>query len=134
MRRRAGPRAGVAAARSCRAPAGWLDEATLVELAGEDLVGMRTGYGLRDLADQLLADAGVRPRVVLETAAGDRARHGGGGHGVALLPRLAAGEGPTVPLADPAAIRELGVVSRASAHVSPPVQGVPSVAAEHGRG
>ncbi|WP_457818140.1 LysR substrate-binding domain-containing protein, partial [Staphylococcus aureus] len=70
-------------------------EVALAELAGEDLVGMRTGYGLRDLADQLLAEAGVRPRVVLET--GQLAIvHGmvAAGMGVALLPRLAAGEGP----------------------------------------
>ncbi|MBW0100825.1 LysR family transcriptional regulator [Pseudonocardia sp. KRD291] len=98
-------------------------ETTLVELAGEELVGMRSGYGLRDLADQLLAEAGVRPRVVLET--GQLAIvHGmvAAGMGVALLPRLAAGDGPTVGLAEPSAVRELGVVSRASAHVSPPVQ------------
>lgn len=98
-------------------------EATLADLAGEDLVGMRAGYGLRDLADQLLAEAGVRPRMVLET--GQLAiLHGmvAAGMGVALLPRLAAGDGPTVALADPCAVRELGVVSRASAHVSPPVQ------------
>ncbi|MBN9797747.1 MULTISPECIES: LysR substrate-binding domain-containing protein [Pseudonocardia] len=102
---------------ACRA------EVALAELAGEDLVGMRTGYGLRDLADQLLAEAGVRPRVVLET--GQLAIvHGmvAAGMGVALLPRMAAGEGPTVPIADSCAFRELGVVSRASAHVSPPVQ------------
>lgn len=99
------------------------EEVTLAELGDEDLVGMRTGYGLRDLADQLLAEAGVRPRVVLET--GQLAIvHGmvAAGVGVALLPRLAAGDGPTVPLGDPGAVRELGVVSRASAHVSPPVQ------------
>ena len=100
-----------------------VEEATLVELAGEEIVGMRAGYGLRDLADRLLAEAGVRPRVVLET--GQLAiLHGmvAAGMGVALLPRLAAGDGLTVPLVDPSAVRELGVVSRVSAHVSPPVQ------------
>lgn len=97
-------------------------EAELTELAGEEFVGMRAGYGLRDLADQLLAEAGVRPRVVLET--GQLAIvHGmvAAGMGIALLPRLAAGDGPTVPLADGSAVRELGVVSRAGPHVSPPV-------------
>ena len=100
-----------------------LQEAALHELAGEEIVGMRTGYGLRDLADQLLAEAGVRPRLVLET--GQLAIvHGmvAAGMGVALLPRLAAGDGLTVPVADRCAVRELGVVSRASAHVSPPVE------------
>ncbi|MEJ8281730.1 LysR family transcriptional regulator [Pseudonocardia spirodelae] len=100
-----------------------LEEAALHELAGEEIVGMRAGYGLRDLADQLLAEAGVRPRLVLET--GQLAIvHGmvAAGMGVALLPRLAAGDGLTVPVADRGAVRELGVVSRASAHVSPPVE------------
>ncbi|RZT86953.1 DNA-binding transcriptional LysR family regulator [Pseudonocardia sediminis] len=100
-----------------------VEQAALLDLAGEEIVGMRTGYGLRDLADQLLAEAGVAPRVVLET--GQLAIvHGmvAAGMGVALLPRLAAGDGLTVPLADPCAVRELGVVSRSSAHVSPPVQ------------
>lgn len=99
------------------------DPVDLTELADEDVIGMRAGYGLRDLADQLLAEAGVVPRVVLET--GQLAIvHGmvAAGMGVALLPRLAAGDGCTLGLADPSAVRELGVVSRSSAHVSPPVE------------
>jgi DNA-binding transcriptional LysR family regulator len=95
----------------------------LRELADEDFVCMRSGYGLRELADRLCASAGFTPRVVLETGQLSIV-HGmvRSGVGVALLPRLAArGAEDLVPVSDPEARRELGVVWRLSALASPPV-------------
>jgi DNA-binding transcriptional LysR family regulator len=98
------------------------DGVDLAELADEDFVGMRPGYGLREFADRLCTDAGFRPRVVLETGQLSIV-HGmvRAGMGVALLPRLAAGDGAAVAVRDEAAVRELGVVWRDSALASPPV-------------
>lgn len=93
----------------------------LAELADEEFVRMRGG--LRVLADQLCADAGFTPRVAIETGQLSIV-HGmvRSGVGVALLPRLAAGGAePAVPVSDPAASRELGVVWRRTAVDSPPV-------------
>jgi DNA-binding transcriptional LysR family regulator len=95
----------------------------LRELADEGFVCMRTGYGLRRLADGLCVDAGFVPRVVIETGQLSIV-HGmvRSGLGVALLPRLAAsGAGHVVPVSDPQAHRELGVVWRHTALDSPPV-------------
>jgi LysR family hydrogen peroxide-inducible transcriptional activator len=95
----------------------------LRELTDEGFVCMRSGYGLRELADQLCAEAGFAPRVVIETGQLSIV-HGmvRSGVGVALLPRLAAsGAEPQVPVSDPHAHRELGVVWRRSALASPPV-------------
>jgi DNA-binding transcriptional LysR family regulator len=95
----------------------------LRELADEQFVCMRSGYGLRELADRLCAEAGLRPQVVIETGQLSIV-HGmvRSGVGVALLPRLAAsGAEHTVPVTDPEARRELGVVWRRSALDSPPV-------------
>ena len=98
-------------------------EIALRELADEGFVCMRSGYGLRELADQLCAEAGFTPRVVIETGQLSIV-HGmvRSGVGVALLPRLAAvGAEHTVPVSDPVARRELGVVWRPTALESPPV-------------
>ncbi|TWF79801.1 DNA-binding transcriptional LysR family regulator [Pseudonocardia hierapolitana] len=95
----------------------------LRELADEGFVCMRSGYGLRELTDQLCAEAGFVPRVVIETGQLSIV-HGmvRSGVGVALLPRLAArGAEHVVPVSDPHARRELGVVWRRSAQESPPV-------------
>lgn len=95
----------------------------LHELADEDFVCMRSGYGLRELADQLCARAGFTPRVMIETGQLSIV-HGmvRSGVGVALLPRLAAsGADGAVPVSDPEARRELGVVWRPSSLGSPPV-------------
>jgi LysR family transcriptional regulator, hydrogen peroxide-inducible genes activator len=95
----------------------------LRELADEGFVCMRSGYGLRQLADQLCVDAGFTPRVVIETGQLSIV-HGmvRSGVGVALLPRLAAcGAEHVVPVSDPRARRELGVVWRHTALESPPV-------------
>jgi LysR family hydrogen peroxide-inducible transcriptional activator len=98
-------------------------EVALRELADADFVCMRSGYGLRELADQLCVGAGFAPRVVIET--GQLSIVQGmvrSGIGVALLPRLAAtGAEHVVPLSDAGARRELGVVWRRTAPSSPPV-------------
>lgn len=93
------------------------------ELVDEDFVCMRSGYGLRDLADGLCEQAGFTPRVVIETGQLSIV-HGmvRSGIGVALLPRLAAtGAEHAVPVTDAGARRELGVVWRRTACESPPV-------------
>jgi DNA-binding transcriptional LysR family regulator len=95
----------------------------LCELTDEEFVCMRSGYGLRQLADQLCIDAGFAPRVVIETGQLSIV-HGmvRSGVGVALLPRLAArGAEHVLPVSDPQARRELGVVWRRTALESPPV-------------
>jgi LysR family transcriptional regulator, hydrogen peroxide-inducible genes activator len=98
-------------------------DVALRELADEGFVCMRGGYGLRELADRLCAQAGFAPRVVIETGQLSIV-HGmvRSGVGVALLPRLAArGAEHVVPVSDPHATRELGVVWRRTALESPPV-------------
>lgn len=99
-------------------------ELRLREVADEDFVCMRSGYGLRELSDRLCAEAGFRPRVVIETGQLSIV-HGmvRSGIGLALLPRLAASGASCVrALADRGAHRELGAVWRRSALVSPPVR------------
>lgn len=99
------------------------DGVAMRELVDEDFVCMRSGYGLRDLADGLCEQAGFPPRVVIETGQLSIV-HGmvRSGIGVALLPRLAAtGAEQVVPVTDPSAGRELGVVWRRTACESPPV-------------
>jgi LysR family hydrogen peroxide-inducible transcriptional activator len=98
-------------------------DVALGELADEGFVCMRSGYGLRELTDQLCSEAGFAPQVVIETGQLSIV-HGmvRSGVGVALLPRLAArGADHVVPVSDPPARRELGVVWRRTALESPPV-------------
>ena len=96
----------------------------LASLAGEDFVTMKPGYGLRDLMVDMCARAGFTPRITVET--GQLAIVRGmvhAGVGVSVLPRLAAGsEGPRLPLAEPYAQRELGVVWRAGEPLMPPAE------------
>jgi LysR family hydrogen peroxide-inducible transcriptional activator len=97
-------------------------ELALLDLADQDFVGMRPGHGLRELMNRVCVQAGFLPRVTVET--GQLSIVCGmvrAGVGVSVLPKLAAGEGVTaVPLADPFAYRDLGVVWRAHQPVSPP--------------
>ena len=95
----------------------------LRDLGDADTVAMRPGYGLRELADRLWAGAGVAPRVAMETGQLSIVRGMvRAGMGVALLPRLAAGDdGCAVPVCDASAYRELGVVWRETSLESPPV-------------
>jgi LysR family hydrogen peroxide-inducible transcriptional activator len=94
----------------------------LAELAGESFVALRAGSGLRHLMDQMCGRAGFTPEVSVET--GQLSIVWGmvrAGMGVALLPRLAAGEHAlAVEINDSYATRELGVVWRSAEPLSPP--------------
>lgn len=91
----------------------------LADLGGEDWVAMRAGYGMRRLLDELAAAAGLRPRIGFESS--DLVTVTGlvaAGLGVALMPLEdpppgAPNPGPAVsriPLADPGAEREVGLI------------------------
>lgn len=90
------------------------DELRLEELAGEDFIGMQSGYGLRELMDAVCQRHGFSPRVAVETSQlSVLCGMVGSGLGVSVLPRLAAsGYSPTVALRDPQAVRELSVIWR----------------------
>ena len=69
-------------------------------MAGEDFVTIRPGFGFRALVDDLLAAAGVTPRIALEI--GDLATIEGlvgAGLGVAVVPDQFVGASGTVGLA-----------------------------------
>ncbi|MCK7676266.1 LysR family transcriptional regulator [Corynebacterium pygosceleis] len=93
--------------------------------AGEPFIGMRAGYGTRQLLDELTAGAGFRPDVIFEsmelsTVAGLVSA----GLGVALLPMddpYLTPVGLLLRPLDPPAHRELGLVWRAGASPAPPV-------------
>lgn len=95
------------------------------EVAGEDFISMRPGYGTRLLLDQLLREAQLQPTFVFEsmelsTVAGLVSA----GLGVALLPMDDPYLAPTGvvlrPLVPPAQ-RELGMVWRRTEEPAPPV-------------
>lgn len=90
-------------------------------LREEPFVALKSGYGLRDLMVPIFQRAGFEPRVVVETGQLEIARAlVSAGIGVTLLPRMAAGGAPVqVPVRDPLAVRELGVVWRAATPLSP---------------
>ncbi|MBV7294257.1 LysR family transcriptional regulator [Corynebacterium sp. TAE3-ERU16] len=93
--------------------------------AGEPFIGMRAGYGTRQLLEELTTGAGFRPNLVFEsmelsTVAGLVSA----GLGVALLPMndpYLAPAGLLLRPLDPPAYRELGVVWRTAAAPAPPV-------------
>jgi LysR family hydrogen peroxide-inducible transcriptional activator len=97
------------------------DEVGLDDLAGEDFVGMHPGYGLRELMETVCQRGGFSPRVTVETSQlSVLCGMVRSGIGVSVLPRLATyGHGPAVTLRDPHAVRELGVVWREGAPLSP---------------
>jgi DNA-binding transcriptional LysR family regulator len=78
----------------------------LAEVADEPFILMREGYGLRTIADELLAQAGVRPVIAFE---GEEAVTVRGlvvaGLGVAILPALP----HDLHITDPGAVRTIGV-------------------------
>jgi DNA-binding transcriptional LysR family regulator len=83
------------------------------ELAGEPLVGMKPGYGLRQITDEMCAEAGFRPVLGFEGDEVDTVRGlVAAGLGLALLPAAEPGPPPgvaEVPLR-PAATRTVGLV------------------------
>lgn len=88
----------------------------LTDVADEEFVLFEPGYGLRETAEALFAEAGVVPRVAFEGQDADTVRGlVAAGLGVAVLP--AAGARPTTgvverPLAGPTTSRTLGLVWR----------------------
>jgi DNA-binding transcriptional LysR family regulator len=85
----------------------------VAELAGEPLVGMKPGYGLRQITDEMCAAAGFRPALRFEGDEVDTVRGlVAAGLGLALLP--AAEPGPPSGVAEvplhPAATRTIGLV------------------------
>lgn len=87
------------------------------ELAGTPLVVPPTGTSTRILLEQALSDAGVEPRIAVETAAREATIPLVlGGAGAALLPATLAHDarrrGATVRAPDPPISREIGLVHR----------------------
>lgn len=97
------------------------DRVDLAQLAGEEFVGMRSGYGLRTLLHDTCLRYGFTPNVTVET--GELSVLRGmvrSGIGVSVVPRLAArGHTPAVPLDDPAVSRALAVIWRDAVPLSP---------------
>ncbi|QGU08571.1 HTH-type transcriptional regulator GltC [Corynebacterium occultum] len=97
----------------------------LAEVAGEDFISMRPGYGTRLLLDELFRKAELQPSFVFEsmelsTVAGLVSA----GLGVALLPMddpYLAPTGVVLRPLDPPAQRELGMVWRRAEEPAPPV-------------
>jgi DNA-binding transcriptional LysR family regulator len=93
----------------------------MAELANELFVTMKAGYGLQELLDVVCAEAGFEPRIVVETAQlGTVVGLVLAGVGITVVPRMAASaEGRLIPVSDPYAYRELGVVWRQGQPLSP---------------
>ncbi len=87
----------------------------LDDVAGEDLVLFEHGYGLREAAEAMFAEAGIVPRVAFEGQDADTVRGlVAAGLGIALLPAPAAPRPDVVelPLAGPSTSRTVGLVWR----------------------
>lgn len=97
----------------------------LAELADEEMVMVPPGFGHRALVDELLADAGVAPRVSFESA--DLATIEGlvaAGLGVSIVPEVFAGVSGTVGLRLTAsgAHRTISLIWRTDRPLAPPAQ------------
>lgn len=89
----------------------------LTEIAGEDLIVLKPGYGLRDLIEELFADSAATPRISFEAEDSHTARGlVAAGLGVTVLPSYAP-DADTVQLRidHPAAQRVIGAVARRAA-------------------
>jgi LysR family transcriptional activator of glutamate synthase operon len=96
----------------------------LAEVAGDDFVMVRAGYGLRGLTEDLCARAGFRPRIAFEGEDAETLRGlVAAGLGVAVLParRDPPHSPPLLTLADRGAAREVGLAWHAERHRSPAV-------------
>ncbi|MFC7342984.1 LysR family transcriptional regulator [Saccharopolyspora griseoalba] len=100
-------------------------EIRLTELAEDDFVGMRPGYGLRRIVTDLAESAGFTPRFAWEGEEVDTARGlVAAGLGTTLLPRALSGAAPgtaEIPLSPPAH-RTIGVVWPAGRQLPPAVR------------
>lgn len=87
----------------------------LSEIAREDVIALKPGYGLRDLLEELFADTGLEPRITFEAEDSHTARGlASAGLGVTVLPSYVPDD-DTVQLRidHPAAQRMIGAVVRA---------------------
>lgn len=98
------------------------------ELAGEELVTLEHGYGLRQITDDLCAAAGFEPRIAFEGQESETVRGlVAAGLGVAILPRSEPGPGPAgsgvveIPLSPPV-FRTIGVSWHAGERLTPVVR------------
>ncbi|NUR88699.1 MAG: LysR family transcriptional regulator, partial [Nonomuraea sp.] len=93
------------------------------ELAGEELVTLEPGYGLRRITDDLCAAAGFTPRIAFEGQESETVRGlVAAGLGVAVLPRLAPVQGVVeIPLSPPV-FRTIGVCWPSGAGLTPAVR------------
>ena len=92
---------------------------TIAEIAQEDLIVLKSGYGLRDLIELLFADSGLRPRISFEADDSHTARGlVSAGLGVTVLPSYVP-DADTVQLRidHPEARRTIGAVARRGAYV-----------------
>ncbi|HEY5788857.1 MAG TPA: LysR family transcriptional regulator [Microlunatus sp.] len=92
---------------------------TVAEIAQEDLIVLKSGYGLRDLIELLFADSGLRPRISFEADDSHTARGlVSAGLGVTVLPSYVP-DADTVQLRidHPEARRTIGAVARRGAYV-----------------
>ena len=87
---------------------------TLTELAGEDLIVLKSGYGLRDLIETLFADSGLEPRISFEADDAHTARGlVSAGLGVTVVPSYVPdGDTVQVRIDHPGARRTIGAVAR----------------------
>jgi DNA-binding transcriptional LysR family regulator len=95
---------------------------SVVDIADEDLIALKTGYGLRDLLEELFVDSSLTPRIAFEAEDSHTARGlASAGLGVTILPSYSP-DGETVQLRidHPDAHRTIGAVIR-SGVLSPSV-------------
>lgn len=92
------------------------ESVTLADLVGEPMICLRLGYGLRQVTDSLFREAGLTPRIVLETTELSTLRALVlAGMGIAIVPEPPPELEPVPPttaLEHPAAFREYGAVAR----------------------
>ncbi|QFY08799.1 LysR family transcriptional regulator [Nonomuraea phyllanthi] len=100
------------------------------ELAGEELVTLEPGYGLRQITDDLCAAAGFEPRIAFEGQESETVRGlVAAGLGVAILPRSGLPTAPSGPASavveiplSPPVFRTIGVSWCAGARLTPAVR------------
>ncbi|MFD0203983.1 MULTISPECIES: LysR family transcriptional regulator [Saccharothrix] len=95
----------------------------VAELAGEEFVGLEPGYGLRQITDDLCAEAGFTPTLAFEGQETETVRGlVAAGLGVALLPHADSPSGlPEIPLT-PRASREIALAWPTNTPLTPAVQ------------
>jgi LysR family transcriptional activator of glutamate synthase operon len=95
------------------------DEVSFADLENEPMLGLTSGYGLRQVTDRLCREAGVSPRIEIEVTELSTLRGlVAAGMGVAVIPtprsEPTAGAIQAIRFSDPAAYRSYGAVTRRS--------------------